>query len=1194
MSTARTEPVLAAPLSGVQLIEASAGTGKTWTIAGLYLRLVLEQHRHCEDILVVTFTDAATAELRERIRARLVAARAALVAGTSADPLLAVLAARAGGDPAVLAHVGNAIRAFDEAAIHTIHGFCARVLGDGAFEAALPFATELVADETALMNEIAADFWRREMDTVHPVFATYATARGYSPQRLCSAVRGYTAKPLLELRGAAAADRDAAAAAVQRIHTELRALWAADGPAVTSLLATDPGLNHRSYAPRHVTMWCAQLQQLLDAADPIGLAGFEHLDRYTPAGLADKASGRAPLPEHRFFSLCEQFVRHVRGLAAGLKSLEREFLHWCNAELAARKRRARQQSYDDQLLGLYTALHGAGGGALAARIRARHPVALIDEFQDTDPLQYAIFSAIYGAPAADGALFMVGDPKQAIYSFRGADVFTYLAGRQAATRTHALQQNWRSSAPLVGAFNTLFSRPAEPFLIGQVRYVELEAARAGGQALVVDGDPPAPLVLWQLPRRDDARSWGKGEAADFAAAATATEIVRLLAAGRAGRARLGDRVLGGGDIAVLVRSHREGALVRRALRARGVATVELGRENVFDSVEALELEIVLLAVAAPARDALVRAALGTQIAGIDGAGIAALLADETGWQRWSDRFHRLHGLWRVHGFMRMFVALDQELAMTARALRQLDGERRITNLRHLAELLQREESVAHAGMESLLEWYSGRLAAERPQDEEEQLRLESDENLVRIVTVHRSKGLEYPVVFCPFLWGALKTAPPEANFVWHDPDAGLRAVLDMGSDERPRALECKRREDFAESLRLFYVALTRSVERCYLLWGHVDAASTSAAAWFLLPPPDPGEDPIAALAIHVDGLGDAGQRAALAGLAATRADAIRLAEPAVDNVGFDTGPAPAGRYRSRRSDARVPAPWRVTSFSALATGAETLVDLPDHDAVAGVAGDGPGEGVRGIYAFPRGARAGSCLHAILERLDFTATTPQAHAAQVEHVLDSYGFERDWTALLCRHLHGVFATALDATGLRLADVGRDQRLDELEFHYPIARLSDRALRRVLDAADVPLPQLFAQASARLQIAPLHGYMKGYIDLVFAAGGRYYLVDYKSNWLGADVADYGAERLPAAMAREHYYLQYLVYTVALHRYLRRRLAHYDYDTHMGGAYYLFLRGMQAERGPASGVFHARPSRALVESLDALLAGNGERAG
>ena len=1185
--------VFEVPLEGVVRIEASAGTGKTRTLADLYLRLVAEGARTVDQILVVTYTVAATGELRDRIRRRLAEARAHFDGAPTDDPVLRRLRERSAERAAAGRRLAEALRSVDEAAVFTIHGFCQRVLGECAFEGGQPFESELLPDEEALLQEVVDDFWRRTVLAWSPLAIAHLIDAKVTPETLLAAVRPHLGQPYLAVANPAGRpDGPAVEAAYLTAYQALRAQWPGARDAVGALLARPNVLNARSYPADKIPGWLEAMDAFLAPAEP-SLAACEALDRFTPAALAKATRKGQTTPAHPVFTRCQALADARTALEEVLDVRRRELVAACfayaTAELPARKRARRLRAYADLLTDLGAALEGPRGEQLAGAIRARYPAALVDEFQDTDPVQYGIFRRLYEGTRLP--LMLVGDPKQAIYGFRGADVFAYLAARKAVGTDRTLDRNWRADPPLLRALNTLWSRPRRPFVFPEIGYEVVEPAEKARDLLVVEGDADPALRFWLLPAAPDGKPLDKGEATDLALRGTVAEIVRLLALGAEGRARIGTRPLSGGDLAVLVRSNRQGRELRDRLLAVRVPAVQLVQESVFASEEAEALGRVLLAVAEPAREDFVRAALVTDLLGLAADELEALAADEAAWERRLEAFRGDRDRWQERGVGRMLRELFRRDGVPARLLRFPDGERRLTNLFHLVELLQEADESQGLGMAGLVRWLVDRRQAGGQTPEEAQLRLESDENLVKIVTVHKSKGLEYPVVFCPFLWDGRLGADSAELLRYHDPAADHRPTLDLGSPRQEEARQQARQEELAESLRLAYVALTRAQHRCYAVWGHVKEGGTSALAYLLHRPPDLGEPPLDTLAAHVESLGAPGIAAELTALARASAGTI-----AVEVI--PPGPPPVFRAPAVSPDAlqarpftgSLAVPWRVASFSGLmreaAEGAEGLDDDRGPATVAPLAAP-PAAG------FPRGARAGSCLHALLERIDFATTDPRTEPL-IGDTLAAHGFARAWAPAAAELLTAALACPLDPGDrpLRLRDIGRQDRLDELEFHYPIAGITDAGLRRLLPGHGYGAGTRIRDEVERLTFAPVAGFMRGFIDLVVQRDGRFFVLDYKSNRLGEAPDAYAADRLPAVMAAEGYYLQSLIYLVALHRYLRHRVPGYDPARHLGGIYYLFLRGMDPEHGPASGVYRDRPDIELLDHLDRYLA-TGEEA-
>ncbi len=622
--------------------------------------------------------------------------------------------------------------------------------------------------------------------------------------------------------------------------------------------------------------------------------------------------------------------------------------------------------------------------------------------------------------------------------------------------------------------------------------------------------------------------------------------------------------------------------MRERLLALGIPSVQQAVDSVYGSREAIELERVLLAVADPGQPRLLRAALATEMLGASARDILALDDDERAWERRVDAFDEYRHKWRTEGFAVMLRQLLRREDVAGRLLAFDDGERRLTNLLHLAELLQVEWLAAPGAIDALVEGLADARRAAAWDAEDQQLRLESDERLVKIVTVHKSKGLEYPIVFCPFLWDFRKQLRSDDPVLVHEADGDPRPTLDMGSPDREARSSRAKREELAEAVRLLYVAVTRAQQRCYVVWGRLADGHTSPLAWLLhAPPGTPTDEDVKA---RYDKLTAEALRDDLAPLVA-RGEGTIAVEPAPR--GAPAAPAlrdePPTPPTARRLQRAVDVGWAMTSFSRLVGGVDA--ERPDYD-VARV--PAPARAVvrpRDLFEFPRGARAGRCLHGVFELVDFTAGAT-AWTPVVRRMLATHGFAREWEPVLVDMVGRVVATPLDESGaVRLNRVPPAARLVELEFHHPIARLDGAALARLLAAHELGTGPV-REAAARSKVAGAGGFMKGFIDLVCACDGRYWLVDYKSNWLGDTLDDYGADRLAQAIAADTYWLQYLIYTLVVHRLLRRRLPDYDYDRHMGGVRYLFVRGMHPERGLETGVYRDRPSKALVEAFDALV--------
>lgn len=1195
------------PLNGIHLIEASAGTGKTWNICGLYLRLLLEQERHVEEILVVTFTKAATAELRERIRGRLAELLRALQKGVSqaADPFVKQLidvvinSGRVTHDAAAQ-RIDLALHSFDAAAIFTIHGFCQRALAETPFTAAQPFQLEFAADDAALRHDVATDFWRQHITraSLDDGFAAHIIEHDFGPDWLAEQLGRRLKKPLAQLLWPAFPP------AVKHSPQELnkafdnaRALWAAEAKGISdTVLGSLSQLNGTSYKDSSVQTATAGWSDYFSRGNPLG----EIDDRqklFRASHLDHKTKKNCVTPEHPFFPLADTLLDLRQDVVASFELQRLKLLHdWLThgpKELLQRKQERRLVSYDDLLAKLHCALDGNDLPWLATELHKRYPCALIDEFQDTDPLQFQIFDKIYAAEKR-GPLFLVGDPKQAIYSFRSADLNTYLRARDSADAQHTLCANQRSTPGLIGSLNQLFSANQSAFILNGLHYQRVEVGRKPRKKFEdLTASPSADLQVWMLPGENEGLLLKK-EAKQQVTEATAAEISRLLRQSGDGQISIDHAPLKPADIAVIVRSHAQGSLMKQALNALGIGCVELSQASIFHSIQAEEVERVIRAVNDPADATALRAALSSEMLGKDATDIESINHDEQELSAWVQKFQDYREQWLEHGFGFMWRTLLRQESCAARLLSLAEGERKLTNLLHIGELLQQAAAI-QPGIEGLLRWLSQKRNCQDSTDDIAQLRLESDENLVQILTIHKSKGLEFPVVFCPFLYegGSGGRRSALEGLEYHQGDQG---VIDFSLDDSQRASakEMARLEDSAENARLLYVALTRAVYRCYLVAGCYGVASKGK--------PSVRESARSILNWLVAGndvnfsewqKGDTAPETIVSAwmqLAATCDGSLSFSPlPPTPGMILPPDQNPADTFSACTPHATLSESWRLGSFSSLNRLREQESAAHDHDAVSAVPTAWRGEVPSGIrpddfLRFPSGAAAGECLHRVLELCDFKQASTWDEAISrglrerppVAQALP----ELELNAMLRSLLANLLTTPLYA-GLQLSSLPQSQCLPELEFCFPSEHLSATELNRCLTRHGYQQPKLSFPA--------LQGFIKGFIDLVFCYQGRYYLLDWKSNHLGYTPRDYSADSLSHAMHQHGYHLQYLIYSVALHRYLATRLPGYDYTQHFGGCLYLFVRGIRPawhnDDGSQSGVFFHLPTLVCIEELDRL---------
>ncbi|WP_027388918.1 exodeoxyribonuclease V subunit beta [Chrysiogenes arsenatis] len=1198
----RSQPLHTAtlPLTGTHLIEASAGTGKTFTIALLYLRLILETQHNTEEILVVTFTRAATQELRERIRARIAEAAQLLTEATlaKADPALAeVLAPYIQSDShtrqTAITRLWHAARTIDRAAIYTIHGFCQRILQEYPLECNVPFRMELESDPTPLQLRLHQNYWRNAVAFL-PIEQLPQSAHTLHPETLASWGKQWPESARV------VPDPETLAAE----HVQHCTIWQAardaaqngESPLVEffASLLRDGALALRA---KRLKAWSAhgdpalvvqELRDILETSDE-----WQQLEDFLPDKLASrlKKGHVLPQPPKEFDPIVTLYQTLQQASPASsdpflpIKLQARQYVQ-------SRTRDAQQKErvvfFDDLIALLWQNLHNDNRDILLAHLQHRFRAALIDEFQDTDPRQYELFHAIFATPSH--LLLMIGDPKQAIYRFRGADLFTYLRAKSQCKSHWSLTTNYRSSAAMISAVNAIFSQHVDPFRASEllrgsdytaaIEYFPSQASAVGAPGqLIMNSVPQSALHIWTTEEKITKQK------RSTVLTGVASEISRLLSSQTHYQARNGERhQISAGDIAILVRTNQQAEQMRQVLATIGIPATLFVDSSVFQTTESEDLRHLLHALWHPHRHDLLRGAMLCESWGLT---LTELTLRMESLQKAAEACHRL---WQNSGVLHALSRFWSDTTLSsdghslfARLAQRSDGERRLANLRHLSEMVHEAEQAGHLGGIELLRWYD----RERDNnDDERMLRLESDHQRVQIITVHRAKGLEFPIVFIPCGWEPRNTIAQRvlaSGMTIHLPEHDFAPTVDLGSNNWEQHFTRYQLENHAEEIRLLYVALTRAIVRCYLVQPPIEDTYESAQSYLLL-----GQSELPALNTQ-----ELQQHIAKTLFASTPAGAISIdALPDTMPIQYATDTVANTPLHYRRAKRHTIAPsWHQTSFTALAHARTSWNRIDEINDALDDAIDTPALTPRDDV-LPSGRTMGLLLHDIFAAIDFADTT-MLNTASVAPYLSRYGIRDDTqssiaNALLALITHVVQAPLPSfgdgASSWSLQQIPRAARLSELEFHFPICSLSQHAwsqLFATLAAPDSPEGQLY-QSIAELSLQVRAGFVTGSIDLVCEINRRYALIDYKSNLLGNHEQAYEIASLHHAMQNGKYALQYLLYSVALHRYLQHRLANYRYCDHFGGVYYLFLRGMAYGKG----VFTVMPAEEQIETLSRAL--------
>lgn len=1191
--------IFESPVTGINLVESSAGTGKTYTISGLVVRLLAEQDELSpKRILVVTFTTAATQELRDRI-ARRIRESAEVLRGDSEpgdDAFLIELKARFGNNDGACKRLEKAMSEMDQASVFTIHGFCKQALQEYVVESNSSFGIEYMKDSEELLLEAADDVWRswinrlgkggdEERRQLDLLLSTTDT-----PDGLLSIVKSLNGKPYLEF-------------AEKVPETKFRTMLKQWNEAISSMKATynreeilavmDPNiLNGQSYKPKHIV-------GMLDDFESCFL--MRHFSKPNNAlKLASgsiKTKGGAPVPQHPFFDAMQAFSEADTGLIAEQILIQMTIDFRLRYDELKEQRRIR--SFDDILTSTQQAVES--NQEMRMKLREQYPVAMVDEFQDTDPIQLGIFKKLYFDADVKNGLFMIGDPKQSVYKFRGADINSYLSvAKDNKVSTFTLGKNYRSVKPMVDAVNALFqfNEPGREWP-GGLAFQPSDAQRTE-QELFLEGDTHSAVPMhFLMPEFDE--SVKKDEASKGVNKAIAAEIVRLLHKSANGEAFILDkqqkRPVREGDIAILVSSRFDAEDVRKELLRKKVKSVYRSSNSVFDTDQARLISSLIKIIKDSPNPSLIRMFLFDRVMGHRLSDLRRLEEDTDLNTALTESLIELRMTLERYGFAAMLrkflnsaLALDEgkPVHVTEKIMQFSDGERVYTNLMHLNELIDAYEREHRPGMEELYKWLS--LKIQKAESEEnDEIRLESDDNLVQIVTMHSSKGLEYPIVFCNSLWShGVKKHTLENPLIFHDPDDG-KTKVDLTGYSKASIQGRVIQETVAENIRLMYVALTRARYRCYISVGaYHDRAAGTSPLHYVMNGADQTlkNEKIANLDSYLSQIRRFAHEHSELAVCRTVSDDAGLKLEA-ESVSFTP------MARKLELPLKADPDWYVTSYTGIKKRAEVekaaiaaepsqegkTTQNPDAGGSESTTPEDSGKEVDygNLFHFPKGPAAGTFMHRLYEDLDFTRFETDARSMVVQYLQED-GYEVEWTDTITTMLERSLRKKLPGSGAALITKGQSQTVDELEFYFPLSKAGASEIEQIIDGKQ---PYEFTENR--------NGFMTGFIDLLFEHEGKFYILDYKSDHLGDKPESYQPEALKAKMNERGYVFQYHIYLVALMRFLKLKLGdEFRYEKHIGGAYYLFLRGIQPGDDNDGGIYFDNPSKEIIETLDTYFKG------
>lgn len=1161
-------PVNTELLTGINLIEASAGTGKTYAIAMLVLRFVVEQDLDIKHILVVTFTKAATDELKDRIRSRLAEAKQATFNNTDSpdndDNIRLWLDGLTIEPQLIVQRINNALLDIDQAGIFTIHGFCQRILAEHALESCQLFDSELTGDISSIKQACSDDFWRKQVYQRPAWEAELLTTNYQTPDQLLASV-DYIASELTVVP-----DYED----LEHKLTELKQLVVTNKSVIeSSIKKVEIKLAEGKFKKSFETDFIEAHQALIDWLSEKSTIPPNFSD-YTEQGLCNALNGnkfrkskanplssdeqkKAYINEIEFnstpFELLDTAINNITLV------FRRSLLQSLREDVDKRLQQLNVLSFDNLITRLADALRDENGNALSLEIQQCYQAALIDEFQDTDQSQWFIFSALFNHDSH--YLYLIGDPKQAIYKFRGADIYSYFSAQQQAQHHFTLGHNWRSHPKLVEGVNSLFARDND-FYSKHLAFYPVSAALTSehGTLTLNNKEQPA-LVLWQLDKnKTDNEYWSSGKATDEIKIAVVNEILDLPSDDYCIQTSTDNNEIQAKDIAILVRSHTQAKAFQLTLNDAGITAVINSKESVFSSQEAADLYTLLLVVAQPANNTILKQALTLNWFKLNGQQLFETLNDESAMDSWTSRFQNYQQTWLNKGLMAMMQKLLAEENVQPHLSSDKQAERRITNLQHCIEIVQQTVIDEHLGINKTLDCLHKNITQaasnnNTPSDEQ-QLRLESDEDAVKIITMHSAKGLEYPIVFCPFLWQRGDRLIREKSII--KCHTNTKMIADLGSEQFEQHRLLALDEELAEDLRVFYVAVTRAKYRCYINWADVrtkDKANNSAMAYLF--------------DFSTDNFSQ--QQITLQSYSSKQSSAFeyRLLNTGQEITRNWRGKTSTRKLSYKQRQRSLYTHWQMSSYTALSSlSIHEAPELPDDKAREDIIFQAT---ERDKTELPRGAHTGNVIHDLLENIPFILLAKNHDISQQrDKSCMRYGLKTNTPELIDQLLQSTVNTVLTSENenFRLKDLVQQQCLKEMPFYLSMNTMDASQINNILN--DCPTYQPLSEKT-------MCGYLTGFIDLICEHQGKYYVMDYKSNSL----KNYDQESLTQAMREHNYGLQYWIYSLVLHLYLQHRLADYSYENHFGGIKYLFIRGMN-EKKENSGVYQTKPELFKIEQL------------
>lgn len=1162
---------------GFNLVEASAGTGKTYNITSLYIRAIIEKNLTPSEILVLTFTEDATAELKQRIRSRIQECISAIENNDVKEDLFLKEVRKRHSKQALL-RLQSALYTFDEAMISTIHGFCQKLLREHSLELGVQSDFEILTDVTDYLQNSVDSIWRKfikdnsNSEDGRSLISYYKTEK-INPDSLAELVRKVLNKPYAELKpDVYDVDFNNVIEPIKLSFKKVQHRWEADKMALRDIIFSGK-LNGNKYRKKSFENYLIELEDWINQSS-IPLKGTEKLSYFGSTVITDSVNkihqNEFP-PSENLPPICEfidEYVVNSEKMELVRTKFLKDVIKESREIIIEQKEKDNALSFDDLLERVDKNLTPE----LERKIAKKYPVSLVDEFQDTDPIQYSIFKNIF--KGSDSTLFMIGDPKQAIYSFRGADLFTYFEATNDVQKNkrYSLDHNYRSTQGMISAVNQIFSKTENPFVFKEPAFRPAKyPLNKEAKHLTYSDEAWAPFSFI-----DCEYEGTKDEAVNKICEYVSLQINELLKKDF----KIGERSVQPKDISILVRKSREAVAIQEELNKSGLKSSLKTRESIYKSLEAEDLRLIFKAISDVGNPGLVRAALSTSLINYSANDLIELQSNEDKWIEILRTFQQSNELYQKKGLISAFKNLDSFFEIKETLSKKENPERRLTNLDHILDLLVKRDESGNTSLNSVVRYLKERYNNDINPSDEELIRLESDSDLITVSTLHASKGLEYPIVFIPFLWDSFKNSYSKGiSFIeYHNEKNEL--LIDLSKTPNEDIKKINLNELLADSLRLNYVAFTRAKYACFVPWLKYSGLSASPLL-ATVAGPDIVVDSKIKSDSKVEGfrenLKQFGSSSVIKHFTSTEILEYTFNDPVKAEVEKDESNEELKISIISRND--LFEFKRILSFSSISSGNEQDEQKDYGEFEIPVLEDEFNDTEileKSKLSFPKGTDTGNLLHYIFEDIKFHEYSNIESV--VTEKMNSLGFDNSWLQILIDWSKDILEHTL-INDFKLKKLKTGELLKEMEFHFPVKNISYSDLLSLIRKRDNTVAQ---------NEHSLSGFMKGFIDLIFRYRGKYYILDYKSNYLGNKRQDYEPLHLDHAIKSHNYDLQYYIYTVALVRFLKSRVRDFNYGSHFGGVIYLFLRGVDIEL-QSSGVYFDKPDEDIVKKIESLIRGS-----